>query len=327
MDQFIKIIYRLKSIVAPRNQDLKIVVLSILGATIIWVLSALNKSYTSVIKCPIVLDYNSEETILVKPPPEFVEANVTGVGWDLLKQGFSFSREPLKITLDNPIEIKQIAGYAIQPLLSQHLGSLNLNFIVTDSVTFNIQPKNIRKMNLKVVKASIDLENLYEIIGPILLIPDTALLTGPKNMLDTLTDTLYLKVPFEHLDEDVNQLIQANPYDNNLFSTDPPEVQIIFDISRMINYEQSFTIEMVNFPVDSSVTISPEQVVLKFKIQEEFLDIFPEKDFMITADYNKINKKDSTVSIELIESPFYVEDVTMDTTLVKVVYAKEKKGV
>ena len=327
MDQFIKIIYRLKSIVAPRNQDLKIVVLSILGATIIWVLSALNKSYTSVIKCPIVLDYNSEETILVKPPPEFVEANVTGVGWDLLKQGFSFSREPLKITLDNPIEIKQIAGYAIQPLLSQHLGSLNLNFIVTDSVTFNIQPKNIRKMNLKVVKASIDLENLYEIIGPILLIPDTALLTGPKNMLDTLTDTLYLKVPFEHLDEDVNQLIQANPYDNNLFSADPPEVQIIFDISRMINYEQSFTIEMVNFPVDSSVTISPEQVVLKFKIQEEFLDIFPEKDFMITADYNKINKKDSTVSIELIESPFYVEDVTMDTTLVKVVYAKEKKGV
>ncbi len=327
MDQFVKIVYWLKSIIAPRNQDLKIVVLSILGATIIWVLSALNKSYTSVIKCPIALDYNSEETILVKPPPEFVEANVTGVGWDLLKQSFSFNREPLKITLDNPVETRQISGYAIQPLLSQHLGSLNLNFIVTDSVTFNIQPKNTRKMNLKVDQASIELENLYEIIGPVLLIPDTAWLTGPKSMLDTLSDTLYLKVPLENLDDDVNQQIPANPFNINLVSVNPPEVQIIFDVSRMINYEQSFKIELVNFPPDSSVMISPDQVVLKFKIQEEFLDIFPEKDFMITADYNNINKKDSTVSIELIEAPFYVEEVTMDTSRVKLVYAKAKKGV
>lgn len=327
MDQLIKIGYWLKSVIAPRNQDLKIVALSILGATIIWVLSALNKTYTSVIKCPIVLDYNPDKTILVKPPPDFVEANVTGVGWDLLKQSISFNREPLEITLDNPVETKQIAGYAIQPLLSQHLGSLNLNFIITDSVTFNIQPKTTRKMDLKVNTAAVNLENLYEIIGPIVLIPDTAWLTGPKSMLDTLKDTLYLKVPFEDLNEDVNQLIPTNPFDRNLVSADPIEIQIIFDVSRMINYEQSFKIELVNFPADSSVTISPDQVGLSFKIQEEFLDIFPEKDFMIIADFNNINKKDSTVSIELIETPFYVEDVKMDTTQVKVVYAKEKKGV
>jgi hypothetical protein len=326
LDQLVKIGYWLKSVIAPKNQDLKIVVLSILGATIIWVLSALNKTYTSVIKCPIVLDYNSDQTILVKAPPEFVEANVTGVGWDLLKQSISFNREPLRITLDNPVETKQIAGYAIQPLLSQHLGSLNLNFIVTDSVTFNIQLKTTRKMNLKVDQASIHLENLYEIIGPVLLIPDTATLTGPKSMVDTLTDTLFLKVPSENLDEDVNQQIPANPFNQDLVSVDPPEVQIIFDVSRMINYEQSFKIDLVNFPSDSSVTISPDQVALKFKIQEEFLDIFPEKDFMIVADYNNINKKDSTVSIQLIETPFYVEDVKMDTTQVKLVYATEKKG-
>jgi hypothetical protein len=150
LDQLIKIGYWLKSIIAPSNQDIKVVVLSVLGATIIWVLSALNKTYTSVITCPIVLEYARENTIQVKPPPEFVEANVTGVGWDLLKQSISFNKEPLMITLDNPVETKQIAGYTIQPLLSQHLGSLNLNFIVTDSLSFNIQPKISKKINLKV---------------------------------------------------------------------------------------------------------------------------------------------------------------------------------
>jgi hypothetical protein len=293
-----------------------------MGAAIIWVLSAWNKTYTSVITCPIELDYEKENTILVKPPPDHVEANVTGVGWDLLKQSISFNREPLLITLDNPVETKQMTGYAIQPLLSQHLGSLNLNFMVTDSLTFNIQPKVSKTMILKVEEASIDLENLFEIIGPIQLIPDTARLTGPKTMLDTLRDTLYLKPPFDRIDEDVNQEIAVNPFNKNLISANPPEVLIQFDVSRMINFRQSFSVEPVNFPNDSTIMIKPGQVVLNFRIQEEFIDIFPESDFVIAADFTELNKQDSTIKIELVELPFYVEDVTMDTTAVKVVYSK-----
>ena len=322
MDQLTKIGYWLKSVIAPSNQDFKIVLLCVMGATIIWVLSALNKTYTSVINCPIELDYAGENTIMVKSPPDHVEANVTGVGWDLLKQSISFNREPLIITLDNPVETKQIAGYAIQPLLSQHLGSLNLNFMVTDSLTFNIQPKVSKTVNLKVGEANIDLENLFEIIGPVQLIPDTSRFTGPKTMLDTLSDTLYLKTPFEKVDDDVNQTIAVNPFNRNLISADPPEVLIQFDVSRMINFRQSFSIEPVNFPADTSVTIRPGQVVLNFRIQEEFIDIFPETDFVITADYEDLNEADSTISINLVEQPFYVEDVTMDTSTVKVIYAR-----
>jgi hypothetical protein len=322
LDQLTKIGYWLKSVIAPSNQDFKIVLLCVMGATIIWVLSALNKTYTSVITCPIELDYEGENTIMVKSPPEHVEANVTGVGWDLLKQSISFNREPLIITLDNPVETKQIAGYAIQPLLSQHLGSLNLNFMVTDSLTFNIQPKVSKTVNLKVGETNIDLENLFEIIGPIQLIPDTSRFTGPKTMLDTLSDTLYLKTPFENVDDDVNQTIAVNPFNRNLISADPPEVLIQFDVSRMINFRQSFSIEPVNFPEDTSVTIRPGQVVLNFRIQEEFIDIFPETDFVITADYKDLNEADSTISINLVEQPFYVEDVTMDTSTVKVIYAR-----
>jgi hypothetical protein len=322
LDRFIKIAYWLKSIIAPSNQDLKIVALCFLGAAIIWVLSALNKTYTSVIKCPVTLEYDPEETILVKPPPEFVEANVTGVGWDLLKQSISFNNQPLRITVDNPVETKQISGYTIQPLLSQHIGSLNLNFIVTDSITFNIQPLKQRRMHLKVEQESISLENSYEIIGPIQLIPDTALLTGPKNMVDTLSDTLRLEVPFDELDEDVNEAIPVNPFDKNLVSLNPSEVQIQFDVSRMISLNQLFPVELINFPSDSSVLIEPAQVVLNFKIQEEFMGIFPETDFLIAADYANASEQDSTVAIEIIETPFYVKDASLDTSQVKLIYAK-----
>ncbi len=326
MDRFIKIGRGIKSIIAPRNQDLKIVVLSILGATIIWILSALNKTYTSVIKCPIHLEYEKEGTIAVKTPPEFVEANVTGGGWDLLKQNLSFNNQPLKITLDNPIETKQIAGYAIQPLMSQHLGSLNLNFIITDSISFNIQRLKSKRMFLKIDELLLDLEDLYEIVSPIVITPDTAWFTGPSSMIDTLADTLLLKIPYETIDEDINQPISANPFDQTLVLVDPPLVYVQIDVSKIINFRKEFQIELVNFPADSSVSIDPIRIGLNFKIQEEFIDIIPESDFIIIADYNNINQQDSSVTLEIIETPFYVEEVTIDTSQVKLVYAKEKTG-
>jgi hypothetical protein len=320
LNQLAKIGTWLRAVISPSNQDFTVVLLSILGATIIWVLSALNKTYTSVITCPIELEYEGENTIMVKSPPEFVEANVTGVGWDLLKQSISFNKEPLRITLENPVETRQIAGYTIQPLLSQHLAALNLNFIVTDSVTFNIQPKVTKKVNLAVDPDAIDLEGLFEIIGPIQLIPDTARFTGPKTMMDTMRDILYLKTPFENVDDDVNRTIAVNPFNERLITANPQEVLIQFDVSRMINFRQSFPIETLNFPPDSSVMIDPQQVVLNFRIQEEFIDIFPETDFVITADMKDINPEDSTIALNLVETPFYVEDVTMDTLNVKVIY-------
>lgn len=62
--------------------------------------------------------------------------------------------------------------------------------------------------------------------------------------------------------------------------------------------------------------------MLNFRIQEEFIDIFPESDFVITADFKDLNKEDSTISINLVEQPFYVEDVRMDTSSVRVIYAR-----
>jgi len=326
LDRIVKIGRWIKSIIAPKNQDLKIVVLSLLGATIIWFLSALNKTYTSVIKCPINLEYERDGTIAVKSPPEFVEANVTGVGWDLLKQNISFNNQPLQITLDNPVETKQIAGYAIQPLLSQHLGSLNLNFIITDSITFNIQPLKAKRMFLKINQSHIDLENLYEVVSPIGISPDTVWLTGPLTLVDTLPDTLLIQIPFQDIEEDINQTIPVNPFDQTLVTVDPPEVYVQIDVSKIIDFRKEFEIELVNFPLDSSILINPNRIGLNFKIQEEFIDIIPESDFIIIADYNNVNLQDSTVSIEIIEIPFYVEEVTMDTSKVKLVYAKEKSG-
>ena len=72
--------------------------------------------------------------------------------------------------------------------------------------------------------------------------------------------------------------------------------------------------------MDSSVYIEPSQASLNFKIQERRRDNFPDTDFLVIADYNNVNQQDSTVRIELVLVPEYVQEVQLDTTLVKVRY-------
>jgi len=322
LDNVNKIWRWLKSIIRPSNKDLKIVILCIIGATIIWFLSALNKNYTTVIRCPIELDYETEGTIEVINPPKNVQVNVSGVGWDLLKQTLSFRSDPLLISIENPIETKRIAGYTIQSMISQHLSSLNLNFVVTDTIYFDIQRLQSKKLLVYVDSSSISLKRFHQIISPLGVSPDSVKITGHESLISTLSDTLSIQLPQDEIDNNYSEKIYIDNYDLSLVSFSPSEIDISFEVSRIVNQSLNSGIDLVNFPMDSSAFIEPPFINLNFKIYEKRLDNLTDADFLIIADFNNVNQQDSTVKIELIAFPNYVQEVQLDTTLVKVRYSQ-----
>ena len=320
MDSVNKIWRWLKSIVRPSNKDLKIVILCIIGATIIWFLSALNKNYTTVIKCPIELSYERDSTIEVITPPRNVQVNVSGVGWDLLKQSLSFRRDPLLISVESPIETKRIAGYTIQPLISQHLSSLNLNFVVTDTIYFDIQRLRKKKLFVYVDSTKVSLRDFHQIISPLNVSPDSVTITGHESLITTLSDTLSVRLPQDEIDNNYSEKIYIDNFDLSLVSFSPSEIDISFNVSEYVDHSTDFEIQLVNFPMDSSAFIEPGIVQSTFFIQEEMQNEFPKSEFVIIADYNNVNPQDSTLTIEVIKYPNYVQDIKLDTTLFKVRY-------
>ena len=285
----------LRSILRPSNKDLKIVILCIIGATIIWFLSALNKNYTTVIRCPIELDYASEGTIEVINPPKNVQVNVSGVGWDLLKQTLTFRSNPLLIPIENPTERKRIAGYTIQSMISEHLSSLNLNFVVTDTLYFDIQRLQSKKLLVYVDSSMISLKRFHQIISPLNVSPDSVLIKGHESLISKLSDTITINIPQDEIDNNYSEKIYIDNYDLSLVSFSPSEIDVNFEVSRIVNRTQNADIDLVNFPMDSSAFIEPAFV--------------------------NVNLQDSTVRIELIAYPNYVQEVQLDTTLAKVRYS------
>src|SRR5215216_6687499 len=90
------------------RRNWKAVALCIFAATVFWFFNALNKNYTTNINLPLVFDYDRENFMAVRPLPEAVRFNVTGLGWNLFRRSAGLKIPPLVVPLPQPGEVKKI---------------------------------------------------------------------------------------------------------------------------------------------------------------------------------------------------------------------------
>jgi len=134
LDIIDKILEGLKYIFTPSNKNLKVVLLCVIGATTFWFFNALNKNYTTDMRYPVVFEYDSDSSVLVRKLPEFIEINVSGGGWELLRTTIWFNRNSLIIPIENPFNTSFISGQQLFILLNN---DLNNNSGTGSSVTSN----------------------------------------------------------------------------------------------------------------------------------------------------------------------------------------------
>lgn len=299
----------------------KVVLLSFLGATTFWFFSALGKEYNYRIEHPIEFVYDSDSLIAVKPLPEFVEIDVTGGGWDLFRESFWFV-DPVIFELDNPAAIRYLTRPTILPIISDQLNEYRINFLFTDTLYINIDRKVSKFVNLKVDSTNISLDDDYRIITPISLSPDTALIYGPTSFIDTLDQVFYIGLEEESIDKNYDRFVKLGlPEAFDIYST-PPTVNVTFEVDRFDRLEIATTIEMQNFPSDSSVYVKDPNVTVRFIVQQELIEDYFSDDFKVVVDYDLINKSDSLAPAIVVFHPENVLEVEVVPDSLAIIYAK-----
>ena len=82
-------------------------------------------------------------------------------------------------------------------------------------------------------------------------------------------------------------------------------------------------IELVNFPYDSTVFLQDTTLTANFKVQRSFRDDFNLSDILVIADLNNMHSADSTITLEVMDQPRFVRDVTLNFNRIKVQYADQ----
>jgi hypothetical protein len=256
------------------RKNWKAIALCFFAATIFWFFNALNKSYTTNISFPLEFEYSHENYVPIKSLPKEVRINVSGIGWNLFRRSSGIKVPPLSIPLDRPSEVKKIVGSTLPGFFSSQLEGLEINFVITDTLYLNIQPKAGRWLRVSLDSIQKNLDKNYGIAGKVKMVPESVFVEGPMNLVTKLQEPASLKIKTQNIDEDFRQDIQVELSDNDLIQTNPSTVFVSFAVEKFVRVTDSVRLQLINIPAKSRPWIEREKIPCTFSIRESMIDSF-----------------------------------------------------
>ncbi|MBX2957549.1 MAG: hypothetical protein KF846_15400 [Cyclobacteriaceae bacterium] len=292
------------------NRNWKAVLLCVFAAAIFWIFNALNKSYSTNINFPLVFDYEEETYIPVKALPEHVKLNVSGLGWDLFRKSSGLKVAPLHIPLENPAEVKKIVGATLPPLLSAQLEGIQINFVLTDTIHINIDPKVKRKVSLT-VDVEQYLKKDFGLASAISIQPDSVWLEGPQSLINALPDQLVLSLP-RNIDKSFSERIEVE-LANELTTANPPVVMVSFVADRLVQRSDTVALQVLNIPKELKPAIQVKEIQYTFQIPASLTKTENQPAVTAIIDLTDLGKGHHKLVPRLIGLNEFAQVVSIDT--------------
>lgn len=215
----------------PKNQFLRKVFvfsLALLGAGILWFLSALNRNYTSYIKYPIKIVYDGNKYIPLVKLPVYVSVNATGYGWDFLRKTISVKQDPVLLKPANLPSQKHLTSDELHHAFSRQLKTIKVNFFDTDTLSFNFDVVVNKKIFIKVDSSQCILVN-PSIPFTFKVVPAEINLKGSRNVLSQVPDTIHIKLAQKELELGYSEVFEIPGLNHPFYKSDATEVELTLE--------------------------------------------------------------------------------------------------
>ena len=315
--------HRLGQLFPVKKGNLKVVTLCVVAATTFWFFSALNKpDYTTQIDYPITFTYRTDSTYLLSQLPESITLQVNGGGWNLVRKTLLVNAQPMEITLEEPTTTKYITGQSLAEEIERVLGDVRLEYIVTDTLYIDIDSMLEKQAVVALDSTQISLEEDYWLTSPVAISPRIVTLRGPTSVISQAADTLTISLPDQEIDENYEATVPLS-YVNTMVEVLPKEANVQFSVAAFVPLNKRVPLTRLNFPRDSSVYVTQEQVNVSFWMREALVEDNPidSARFKVVANFYNINPRDSTLMPIVSTRPDFARRITVRPKKIKVRYA------
>ncbi len=281
------------------------------AASTFWLLNALNKSYTTQVTYPIVFKYNPKALVPVKPLPDEVVISVTGKGWKLLRKNLFFNIRPAELTIRGLPNVKQLPGQALRPAISNVLDGLSLNFVVTDSISFDFDRLVTRKFPLAIDTTQVKVGPGFAFVGPVKILPDSVTFTGPELILKQFPDPFLLSLPAENIRAPFKGDVPLTHDYTSLVKADVSEAEIQFGVVALERKEVPVQPVLQNFPAGYNLRLVTGPLVAHYSYLPRNRDLVNPELIQVALDYQKFNPADSTIVPTVLQKGPHVKQVNV----------------
>lgn len=303
--------------------NFKVAALCFMAAATFWVLNALNKdNYTTVVDFPIEIIFDTDEFRAVENLPERIKLEINGNGWDLLRKYFKVNESPFLIEINNPSTKDYLLTSEIRRGLAESLNPSSLTTILTDTVKFRIDKVVTRKIKIQADTSSNTLAKNFRLTSPIEVDPAVVSIKGPTSILQKLDGILKVDLKDDKINKNFNKIITLDLPDSlkEYLELEDESVHIRFEVIQMLEGNKRLRLKLVNFPENVSLVQQPGTIIMSYLIDERKLEDLKALEFEALLNYSSRNAQDSTISVQVIPKPTYLENIKFEPEVLKLRY-------
>ncbi len=283
----------------------------------LWYLNALSKDYTTVIHYQVHYENFPKGKALVSDLPEKLTIKVKGLGFSVLKHKILAYTRHITLPIDNfRLDISRKDNQYVYYLLTRYTKEWIGNQLGSDVQLLEIQPDTLVFKFADVVekriavKAAIDLqfEKQYMQNGPIIIRPDTVVVSGPQVVMDTLRYILTKRLKTKNLKDTFRHEIELVPFSRLLCKV--PVVSVMVPIEKYTELELSIPVEASNTPDELRVRTFPGAVNVSCWVGVSSYDKMTPYMFRAVVDYDAIiENPQSKAKIDLVRIPSNAQNI------------------
>ena len=305
----------------PTKDRFKFFFLFILLSFIFWFSTKLSNTYQieqsfsihwNNIPKGIVLNHDSSELVL----------SITASGIEIL--WYRLFKNKINLVLNKNIFIGKEAFVSIDNerfnIQQQLFDNTILNQITTPVIKITYARLGVKKVKIT-SDPILKFRAGYLSDSPLKISPDSLLVRGSQDILDTLTIVKTVSFIMENVFESFQKVIALENLTNLQF--DIQEVNIKQEVSRYSEKQFILPIEIINIPKSVKVKLFPPTGTLKATMPLTLLNGFNARDFMLVVDYELILKNELThLPIRLVKQPSQVKKVIWEPKTVNYLIRK-----
>jgi hypothetical protein len=305
--------------------------LCLLLSGLFWILTSLSKEYVNEIHIPVVYNAPPEDVLVANELTSTVTAEVKGLGFDLMWYWLRF--EQLEVPVQtNPTELPSLQknGVSLHYILTAGKGialskmkdnQLTVLSILPDTLFVKFVPKFIKRVPIK-LNADISFQKQFGMVSDPILIPDSILIIGVKENVDTITFIATERQNWSELSESLTNEVHLQKFTNLPFAKISQEnIEVELNVVEFTEGSMIVPLKIVaNNP--ESVKVFPGEVEIKYQVPLADYDKIKAEQFQVSVVLNENSLRQSSLLVNIDGKPQEVTQVRVSPAQVEFIVQK-----
>ena len=292
-------------------------------SAVTWLLVQLSKEYTQIIQIPLQYINAPLDKSISSEKPQSVPMRIEDRGFFILY--YQLFKPELPVNLANTEVRGGNLVYKIDNNFNEIAEELQMDLenstFLEDEIIIPFQPKKETRV---AVIPNIDVNYAvgYSAGENIELEPDSITVSGPQNIIDTITRVQTVNLERKEVNRDISGRVSIDTSGLGMLSFYKTEVEYALEVEKYTEGSVQIPVEVINVPDNLNLAYFPKRILLYYQVNLEDYDKVEASDFRVVCDYSEVNEGEDYFLAEIVEKPDFVTNVRLSERRIQFVIKK-----